>query len=85
MPYSLPGIWGRPLGNVVYFMVSPLTNKAVCDGLLDALIAEIEADEAGRRKGEEGGGGISAAAAGAVAATGSGEQGPVKERSQPVP
>lgn len=74
------GIWGRPLGNVVYFMVSPLTEKPVCDALLDALIAEIEAEDG--RRAEEGSHGGNGAVSGKA---GNGGEAAGQGRAQPVP
>lgn len=69
------GVYGRPLGNVLYFMVSPLSEKGACDALLDALVGELEAEEARRAKAGPGDAG-----AGAVAHTPARE-----ERAQPLP
>lgn len=35
------GVWGRPLGNTVYLMTSPLAEAAAADALLDSLAAEL--------------------------------------------
>lgn len=35
---SEKGISGRPLGNVAYFMASPLTSKEECKRLLDSVL-----------------------------------------------
>lgn len=35
------GVFGRPLGDVVYLMVTPMTARAQCDGLLAALAAAL--------------------------------------------
>lgn len=80
------GIWGRPLGNVVYFMASPLAAQGACAALLGALAAELEAEE-GRRGGAPGAAAASGAAAvgGGGGAGGVGQEGPKKERAQPVP
>ena len=37
------GVYARPLGNVVYLMVSPMVQPHTCDRLLDALTAELGA------------------------------------------
>lgn len=37
------GIYARPLGNVVYLIVSPMARPTTCDALLDALTAELGA------------------------------------------
>lgn len=37
------GVYGRPLGNVVYLMVSPMTERAQCDALLAKLAAALDA------------------------------------------
>lgn len=39
----LTGIFARPLGNVVYLMVTPVAAQATCTRLLSALIAELHA------------------------------------------
>lgn len=35
------GIFARPLGNVVYLMVTPTTSPAVCTGLLQELLGVL--------------------------------------------
>jgi dethiobiotin synthetase/adenosylmethionine--8-amino-7-oxononanoate aminotransferase len=35
------GVYARPLGNVVYLMVTPMTRAARCEALLDALEASL--------------------------------------------
>ncbi|KAL4451869.1 hypothetical protein ABPG75_007531 [Micractinium tetrahymenae] len=37
------GVYGRPLGDVVYLMVSPMTERAQCDALLAKLAAALDA------------------------------------------
>jgi dethiobiotin synthetase/adenosylmethionine--8-amino-7-oxononanoate aminotransferase len=37
------GVYARPIGNVVYLMVSPMAQPHTCDRLLDALTAELGA------------------------------------------
>lgn len=39
----LRGVYTRPLGDVVYLMVSPMVSPGVCDRLLQALLAELHA------------------------------------------
>ncbi len=41
------GIFARPLGNVIYLMVTPLAPPATCARLLTALLAELQAPDAG--------------------------------------
>lgn len=36
------GVFGRPLGDVVYLMVTPMTARAQCDALLGALAAALD-------------------------------------------
>lgn len=36
------GVYGRPLGDVVYLMVTPMTSPAQCDALLGKLAAALE-------------------------------------------
>lgn len=36
------GVFGRPLGDVVYLMVTPMTARAQCDALLGALAASLD-------------------------------------------
>ena len=36
------GVSARPLGNVVYLMVTPMTAKAQCESLLDALEGALD-------------------------------------------
>jgi len=38
---SEKGISGRPLGNVAYFMASPLTSKEECKRLLDSVLEAL--------------------------------------------
>jgi adenosylmethionine-8-amino-7-oxononanoate aminotransferase len=35
-------VYARPLGDVVYLMVTPTTSKQQCDGLLMALISVLD-------------------------------------------
>lgn len=37
------GVYGRPLGDVVYLMVSPMTERAQCNALLGKLAAALDA------------------------------------------
>jgi dethiobiotin synthetase/adenosylmethionine--8-amino-7-oxononanoate aminotransferase len=39
------GVFARPLGNVVYIMVTPMTNPEKCEELLDALEAALDEEE----------------------------------------
>lgn len=36
------GVFGRPLGDVVYLMVTPMTARSQCASLLDALAAALD-------------------------------------------
>ncbi len=36
------GVYCRPLGNVVYLMVTPLTSQETCDELLDVLETTLQ-------------------------------------------
>jgi dethiobiotin synthetase/adenosylmethionine--8-amino-7-oxononanoate aminotransferase len=36
------GVYGRPLGDVAYLMVTPMTEQAQCDVLLDRLAAALD-------------------------------------------
>lgn len=47
------GVLARPLGDVVYLMVSPMAPPAECDHLLDALTGELDAPSAGGARGRE--------------------------------
>lgn len=38
---SCLGIFARPLGNVLYLMVTPMTQQDACSRLLQALLAEL--------------------------------------------
>ena len=35
------GVFARPLGNVIYLMVTPVAPPATCSRLLDALLVEL--------------------------------------------
>lgn len=35
------GVYARPLGNVVYLMVTPTTARELCASLLERLLAEL--------------------------------------------
>ena len=35
------GVYARPLGNVVYLMVTPTTAKELCTSLLERLLSEL--------------------------------------------
>ena len=37
----LKGVYARPLGNVVYLMVTPTTTKATCTSLLQHLLSVL--------------------------------------------
>ena len=42
LPVTPPaGIYARPLGNVVYLMVTPTTARSRCNRLLQQLLAEL--------------------------------------------
>ena len=51
------GVWGRPLGNVVYFMISPVAQPGEADRMLDALVEELRLLDREAGGGEAGGGG----------------------------
>ena len=36
------GVYGRPLGDVVYIMVTPMTARAQCDALLAKLVSALD-------------------------------------------
>jgi hypothetical protein len=38
---ALAGVFARPLGNVLYLMVTPMTQPDACSRLLQALLAEL--------------------------------------------
>jgi hypothetical protein len=38
---ALAGVFARPLGNVLYLMVTPMTLPDACSRLLQALLAEL--------------------------------------------
>jgi dethiobiotin synthetase/adenosylmethionine--8-amino-7-oxononanoate aminotransferase len=56
------GVQARPLGAVVYLMVTPTTPPAVCDGLMGRLEAALDAAAAAAAAGGDAGGGGGAGA-----------------------